>query len=441
MDFSPRLPAARFAVSLTLMAGACSPSDASNGAGAWEAAYDTVGDTVVVRTLAGSVWGDTATLVPEVSIGVLNGPEEYIFGRVVSLALAEDGSIYVMDEQVPALRIYDADGTYRTTFGRKGGGPGEYQRPDGGMGVLSDGRIVLRDPANARIQVFSPEGGALDTWRIRGNFRTSSRMIVDTLDRSHVMVLLDPEADVRDWEIGLVQVLPDGTPGDTLARPRTGYESPTIEARHEDEEGNTSASVNSVPFSPAEQTALHPYGYWIHGISTDYTFTLLKPEGPVRVEKVHEPVPVAPGERTEEEAFAIRNMRHVDPNWRWNGPPIPETKPPYKGFFGGEDGTIWVPVSQPGVRREDTTYDPSNPEALPDEWHEPVVFDVFDEDGRYLGAVKAPQGFGARSPQPLFTREWVLATVRDELDVQRVVKFRVELPGGSSPGEIDGSAG
>jgi len=29
-------------------------------AGGWRVVYDTIGDTVVVRTVAGSIWGDTA---------------------------------------------------------------------------------------------------------------------------------------------------------------------------------------------------------------------------------------------------------------------------------------------------------------------------------------------------------------------------------------------
>jgi len=423
---------------LSLFITACSSGGRGGDAARWVAAYDTIGDTVVVRTLSGSIWRDTADLVPEVSIGMFDGPEEYIFGQVVSLARGEDGAIYVMDQQVPALRVYNPDGTYRTTFGRKGGGPGEYQRPDGGLNILSDGRILLRDPANARIQVYAPDGRDLDTWRIRGNFNTSSRMIVDTLDRAYTIVLLDPEADVRDWEIGFAQVLPDGSPGDTVRRPETGYEPPRIEARHETEDGGVNASINSVPFSPDEVTALTKFGYWIHGISTDYSFTLLKPRRPVRIEKNYDPVPVAGGEKAEEEAFAIRNMRYTDPNWRWDGPAIPDTKPPYEEIYGGEDGSIWVQVSQPGIRTEDPSYDPGDPDALPDEWREPVLFDVFDEDGRYLGAVHAPQGFNARWPQPLFTTEWVLATVRDEFDVQTVVRFRVELPGGRSPAEVTG---
>lgn len=414
---------------LCFILAACSSGGTNGNGTAWEATYDTIGDTIVVRTVAGSVWGDTAQLVPEVSIGMFDGPEEYMFGDIVSLAMADDGTIYVMDRQAPALRVYNADGSYRTTFGREGGGPGEYQRPDGGLGVLSDGRILLRDPANARIQVYSPEGESLNTWRIRGGFNTSSRMIVDTQDRAHAIILLDPEASVRDWQMGLVQILPDGTPGDTLVEPDTGYEPPRIEASHESENG-TSMSVNSVPFSPDEETALTPLGYWIHGISTDYAFTLLKADHPLRIEKDYSPVAVASAEKAEEEAFAIRNMRYTDPNWRWNGPAIPNVKPAYGAFYGGEDGTIWVQVPQPGVRRDDPDYDPTDPEDLPNEWQEPVVFDVFEEDGRYLGAVRAPEGFNPLWPQPLFTRDWVLAVVRDEFDVESVVKFRVELPEG-----------
>ena len=214
--------------------------------------------------------------------------------------------------------------------------------------------------------------------------------------------------------------------------PDSPWEEPTIEATHETEDGHTSMSVNSVPFGPTETAVLSPFGYFIHGISTDYSVTLLRANQPaLRIEKVFDPVAVAGGEREEEEASAIRNMRYTDPNWRWNGEPIPSVKPPFSRFYGGEDGTLWVTVHQPARKVEDPSYDPNDPDAIPDEWKEPTLFDVFDQDGSYLGAVRAPDGLG-RYPQPVFTRDWVLGVVRDEFDVQTVVKFRVELPGQGS---------
>lgn len=61
--------------------GACDRTGA-RASGEWDAAVDTVGDTVVVRTLTGSAQGDTARLVPEMRIGELEGPDHYILGNV-----------------------------------------------------------------------------------------------------------------------------------------------------------------------------------------------------------------------------------------------------------------------------------------------------------------------------------------------------------------------
>ena len=120
--------------------------------------HDTIGDTVVVRTVSGSVCGEPRELVPEITIWVLEGDQHYMFGNLRSLAVGPDGTIYAMDAQIPAVRVYGSDGVYRATLGRDGGGPGEFARPDGGMTTLSDGRLVVRDPGNARLQVFSAAG-------------------------------------------------------------------------------------------------------------------------------------------------------------------------------------------------------------------------------------------------------------------------------------------
>ncbi len=424
---------------LGLLAAGCSRGTREADGGSWQATRDTVGDTIVVATISGSVWGDTADLVPEVKIGMLEGPEEYTFGQIVSVARAPDGTIYAVDRHVPALRSYDTDGHFLRTLGGPGGGPGEYEQPDGGLAVLSDGRVLLRDPANARIQVFGPDGEPLEAWRIRGGFNTSARLVVDPRDRAYTPILLDAEADIRDWKMGLAQILPDGSPGDTLVPPDTGFEGGRLEAR-EEVEGGVNASMTGVPFSPSEHSVLSSRGYFVHGISTDYAITLLKTEGPLRVTRAYEPVPVTSGERSEEEARVTRDMRGTQSNWRWNGPPMPDHKPPFSDIHAGEDGTVWLRIPQPGVRRDDPDYDPTDPNSVRDEWSEPILFDVFDEEGRYLGAVRAPEGFSGY-PTPVFTRDWVLGTMRDELDVQSLVLFRVTLPGGRTTAQTGATSG
>lgn len=164
------------------------------------------GDTAVVRTESGSVWDGPTRLVAEVSIGELDGDLEYLFGSVRSVAVAADGTVYVVDGQVPDLRAFSPDGRFLRTLGSPGEGPGELKSPDGGLAIPSDGRILVRDPGNARIQVYAQSGEALETWPIRGGFNTSNSLFLDREDNVYTQILVDAEAEVRDWVIGLVGI-------------------------------------------------------------------------------------------------------------------------------------------------------------------------------------------------------------------------------------------
>jgi hypothetical protein len=381
---------------------------------------DTVGDTIVVRILSGSRWGGQAVLEPEVEIGVLDGDEPYMFGRISSLAVDRDGSIYVMDQQARELRVFGPDGIHRGTWGRDGGGPGEFGGPDGGLTVLSDGRVVVRDPGNARLQVFGADGSTLEEWPvIPGGFSTSSPMWLTGDDTLLTLVLMNLGAPIEDWRSGLQRVSSDGEILDTLEVPESDYEPAFLEASTEN-----NVSRSTVPFWPGEHWSWHPDGYFVHGIAREYVFTLLRPEGPLRVERVVELPSVTAGEAREERARRTANLRRTDPNWRWNGPDIPDRKPPYDEIYTGLDGRIWVYRQGPGVEVDDPDHDPSDPDAVEDRWRDTPLFDVFESDGTFLGTAEAPLNF-SRYPNPVFRGDRVWATTRDELGVQRVVRFRV----------------
>lgn len=417
-----RIAPIQAATPLALFALACTGAESEP---TLEVVRDTVGDTVVVRTVAGSVWGTEAELVPEVTIGVLDGDEAYMLGQIRALTAAPDGRIFALDGQVPAVRVYDAEGAHLTTLGRSGGGPGEFGQPDGGLAMLSDGRLVVRDPGNARLQVFGPDLEPVATWPvIRGGFNTGTPLFVGPGDTLLTPVLMDAQADIRDWRTGLQRVTPSGAVVDTVPVPDAGYEAPSIEARMETE-GGSNVSVSSVPFSPQESWSYHPDGYFIHGVSTEYRINLLRDPNPLGIERVAERAPVAAGERAEAEAQATRNMRGTDPNWRWSGPAIPETKPPFGSLYAGRDGRIWALVPQPGVEGEDPDYDPTDPESVPDRWSAPVAFDVFEADGTYLGRVRAPEGF-VTYPVPIFDGDYVWGSTLDDLGVPRIVRLRID---------------
>ncbi len=411
-----RWPAAGLALTLA----ACGGSDAPRPA-EWQAAYDTIGDTLVVRTVSGSVWGDTADLVPDVTIGTFEGADEYMFGRVRSLAVASDGSIYVYDSHAKELRKYAPDGTYVATFGREGGGPGEYREPDGGLAVLPDGRVLLRDPGNARISVFSPDGEYIEGWRILGGIHTSRPLYVDAASNCYTILFLNPEADFGEWRLGLLRLGPDGVAADTLPAPVWDYEPSELVATTSDGEG---ISMNEVPFTPVVSWVFSPLGYMVGGLPTRYAFDLfVAPHRVLRIERENwTPARVLPAEREEQERIITADLRQVDPSWRWNADPIPDTKPPYTRIYVGARGRIWVHLQQEAIQIESDAVEETRPgEVPPQTWIEPVAFDVFEPDGRYLGMVRGPEGFST-TPQPVMRGDTVWAVVRGELDVPYIVR-------------------
>lgn len=322
-------------LTLLLAFGGCGAGDGrSDIHREWVAVHDSVGDTIIVRTVAGSVWRGEAELVPEVTIGTMDGQDEYMFGAINAIAVDEEGAIYVYDGRVKALRKYDADGAFVATFSREGEGPGEYRSPDGGLGVLPDGRIVLRDPGNARLQFYTSDGEPAGSWPMRGGFSTSAPLVVGADGGIYTQVIAEPMTADRSWRLGMVRYGPDGQVGDTLVEPVWGEPPADLVARTE-----RSMSRRSVPFAPTAVTAFSPSGHYLGGISDRYAIHVPRADGTVlRIERAADPVPVRAEERERAERQTIKAMRSVQPDWRWSGPSIPNVKPVFNLVQVAEDG-------------------------------------------------------------------------------------------------------
>jgi hypothetical protein len=332
------------------------------------------------------------------------------------------GRIYAFDSQAPALRVYDAEGRFLRTIGREGEGPGEYRQPNlNGLAVLADGRILLHDPGNARMTVYGSSGETLEEWPMRGSAWSGYPPFVGA--NGHVYTYI--------WGPGttgggaLLELSPAGEPLDTVPVPQWDYQAPTISAR-----SGGSSQTWAVPFSPGRQWTWSPEGHFVGGLSTRYAVDVFRPDGSVlRIERVTEPVAVTAGEKAAQEYRAHRAMRGMDPSWRWNGPPIRDTKPPFRGIHVGQGDRIWVQLytaaRESGVGPGEA---PPGEPPPPPVWTEPVVFDVFEPDGRYLGQVRAPEGF-QMSPRPVLGESRVWAVVEDELGVQTIVRFALSEDG------------
>ena len=400
------------AATTTFALAACEVDNDPSTAGQ-DVVIRTIGDTTVVRTLSGSVWGAEATLVPEVSIGELDGPEEYLFGWIFSIAVDDDRNVYVFDYQAQHVGVFDSEGNHVRTLGRQGEGPGEFKRAEA-IALLPDGRLVVRNPGNQRIEVFGPEPGQTEQWGYpAGGLHSGAPLYTDANGRTFVDA---PDRSEDDLVVHLIVFGPDGTQLDTLPDPSSTSEAAALVAERGG--GSTSAAV---PFSPALVWTVHPSGHFLTGFSSDYRIDLPRDDGVLRIERAADPVPVNDEERAYQRELIVRSMREMDPDWSWNGPPIPETKPFFHRLLTGRNGRIWVRVAAEGYPVENEDHDPEDPSSMPVLWREPVRYDVFEPDGTYLGVVVPPDGVTLS----VFDGDYVWGVTRDELEVQRVVRYRI----------------
>jgi hypothetical protein len=400
----------------TLASAACSGGDATARTAMLE--FDTIGDTIVARVQGASLWGDSVALGEEVRIGELEGPEEYTFGTVVSMAVDSAGTMYVLDQQALTVRVYDAAGRHVRDIGRSGSGPGELKQPHS-LDFMPDGRLAVRDFGNARINFYDTSGESVGTLTIPGGFFTSTPMQVDTLGRIYTSVIAD-RIEGQMFRTGYQRFGADGSIQDTIRRPRPDFQTEPLTARSSD--GN-SMSATSVPFSPNIQWTLDRGGNVVWGITSEYAIHTTRDGRPFRITRTIEPVPVQAAEKAAAEERVVRNMRGVQPNWSWQGSAIPDAKPFFGTLTVAHDARIWVKLSQPGARQPadpESEREPGAPAPI-DRWAEPPVYDVFEPDGTWLARIEAPERF-----VPMYLRgDHVWGMDRDEYDVNYVVRLRI----------------
>lgn len=81
----------------------------------------------IVEYPAAASWGEAPQLVERVRIGLLDGPEGYLFSAVAGGVLFDDGSFVIADRGSSEVRRFSSAGSLLSVHGREGQGPGEYE--------------------------------------------------------------------------------------------------------------------------------------------------------------------------------------------------------------------------------------------------------------------------------------------------------------------------
>jgi hypothetical protein len=382
-----------------------------------------------------------AHLVPQMTIGTVNGPDAYTLAGLRALAVRTDGGVYVLESPLsgsPRIRLYDATGRHVRNIGRTGKGPGEYTRLFG-IAVLPDDRLVALDVG--RLNVYTGDGDPIDTWLLPGyNVSVGGTNVLTAGPGGvmHIMINLgglrrDPaRAQTRESGVAVVRIGSHGEVIDTVPEPDLPQLLPSrFAVRREAMEVHYDA-----PYAPRALWAWSPLGYYITGVTNryaiDYSPIPSMTSGCISAESGRQAAPAAAQQRAvcsirrevvrvavgaEELADGRARLARLAARGEVIGqiPEVPQVKPVFKSLLVGADGRIWVELSQTSQRVERESRGNAGG------WIELRVFDVLEPDGTYIGQVSVPQGVELHYLRG--TDVW--GVVQHELGVPFVRKYRI----------------
>lgn len=408
------------ASALILAVSACGADEARGGAE--PVVQDSAGIRIVTNPGQGA-WssGESWRLEEELRIGVESGDPELQFGNVMGIDGDEEGRVFVLDGQARRIRVFDASGALVGSFGRSGGGPGEFSQalsqPPGGLFVGADGVVSIPDMGNQRLSRFGVDGEVRDSRPL--DFATGIPLLwTRSADRTiykQVRVMSVPGMPMED-----------ARPRDMILRvdPVTGDDELLLEMASGESFSAGAGGMGEIRiFAPEPLWAVLDDGRVVTGSNHEYSLALRGPGGEVEtiVRRPQERRPVTPQNESDMRAlFAdawaeagvpsdmvtqLMAAVRFEPWW-----------PALAQIIAGPDGTLWVQRVDPASSLDDLTMD----DLQAGRWGSPS-WDVFSGDGRYLGVVEMPAGL---TPMR-FVGDHLYGVHRDELEVQRVVRLRL----------------
>ena len=335
----------------------------------------------------------------ELTIGVSEGDEHYMFGETVIFNTDEKGNFYVTDWDSKRILKYDSKGKYLCTIGRKGQGPGEFQN----ISIArfdKEGHIYVTDIANRRISFFDTDGQFLRQINMpsvfedlhvnsKGHFIATQTMGEETKSGMGYKIIYG----VFDENFNLISEFYSW---------KWDYKPP---------EGRDMTSMAKFTAGIISKMAYRPHPVYVvaendlifFGFPDKYEIDVYSPEGNKIKTTAREYDPIKVGEKDKEyfqENWVKRFMQDRSEDYIKEAIRFisyPKYKPAYQGIALMKNGWLFVIV-----------------EFKENEY---TLCDLFDEEGKYVGHFKADI-----SPDFLFFKNgkaYSVATVDDYIYVKR----------------------
>ncbi len=301
-----------------------------------------------------------AVIRPELTIGGGAGSADAALLQPTDLTVDDAGNIYVLDQKAGMIKAYDRDGKLLRTIGRKGQGPGEFQKPRD-IGLTPRGELMVSDTLSRRISFFSTDGRLLKEIPA-GKMWLLNRVEQDregNIYGSHTIVGDEARTEIVKFAPDLKPLLPVASV--LLCK------FPEVD-----------------PFMPQICFDLLDGGRLVWGMTTEYDLRIIGSDGKsiMRITKDHEPLKITSADREE------KTMED------WGGEPPSDVKvvwpanfPAFRDFAADDNGRLFVRPYK-GVKEE-----------------RPCPYDVFDAAGAYMAKITLPARARAIKAGKIYTIE------------------------------------
>ena len=409
---------------LSCAAVGCRPDDSQSGEPGTFTVQDSAGIEIVESVTP--VWnGDGWRIAntPSVVIGRVSGDERYLFGRVNGAVLLRDGRIAVLDGQAARIRVYSPEGDHIEDWGGRGEGPGEFSGTPRNIFPYRGDSIVVEQFAYDGSSIFDDRGRfgrtvAPEMWLVFNNDRGSLGFSPSTGPAGTCCTLWGPLPDgafVGSYS-DMIPLAGSGTiRGSVMAAivPDSGGAPESVGVfkggqYHFEPEGG----LRELQFQFRFSMAVGPDGYFVTE-GDSYSIGAYDASGRLRriIRLARGPRPVTDEIRAAHEARLREQASPEDEEWlQWQlSVPYPSHLPTFERLRVDSEGNVWARQEKYGADAGGA--DPEMSE-----------FFIFRADGRHLGVVELPVNLEVLQ----IGADFILAKVRDDLDVDYVHLYQIE---------------
>jgi hypothetical protein len=347
----------------------------------------------------------------ELTIGEVEGDENYMFGSGISFNTDDEGNFYVADSDNHRTQKYDPEGKYLLTIGREGQGPGEFQslsipRFD------KDNNLYITDGSNRRISLFDKDGQYLKQIRMQERYvnpyiNSKGFIVADkwhmaqegnVQKQTHLYGLFDNEFNLVEelFKDEIVTPMPTGKSASALG----DFIAKTF---------SVLASRPPVIFTLANNDFIYL------GYPDKYEIIIYSPEGKParRITRDYDPLPMSEKDKESilktviEPALSSPIFTDDIKKIALQKIKFPKYKPAYQNFTLMENG--WLAVIVDFVEDEFT------------------LIDIFDQEGRYIAHFKTPILAEGILSTSLFFKNGKAYSVITEEEYWFVRRYSIEL--------------